>query len=66
VAKTIEVGLTGRRVEKVVIRVFHPESFDLDIVMVLIPGPVYWTVKTVWLNERNDKHATLDRSKYMA
>lgn len=60
----VEVGLEGRLVRKVVIR------GDLDgvhdIVYVLIPqGLNPWVVKTVWINERNDSHKTLDRSKYV-
>lgn len=37
----------------------------LDLVFVLIPGEFLWTVKTVWINERNDSHKTLDRSRYV-
>lgn len=39
---------------------------DLDVVFVLLPGTVVWTVKTVWINERGDSHKTLDRSRYQA
>lgn len=39
-------------------------DYNLDIVFVVIPGANYFTVKTVWLNEKSDKHYTLDRSKY--
>jgi hypothetical protein len=60
---TIEVGLTGRKVEKVVVRT--PFDTYNDLVLVLIPGPGAWTVKTVWFNQVNDTHKTLDRSKYM-
>jgi len=61
--ETIEVGITGRRVEKVVVRT----GFDdyCDLVLVLIPGPNKWTVKTVWFNEIHDNHKTLDRSRYV-
>lgn len=60
---TIEVGLEGRRVRKVVVRTNLDR--DYDMVLVLIPGPNDWTVKTVWLNEVGDTHKTLDRSKYV-
>lgn len=59
----IEVGVENGRVVKILFR--GRMSADLDVCMVLIPGTV-WTVKTVWINERNDKHGTLDRSKYVA
>lgn len=63
--EVIEVELDGKRVVKVVVR------GDLDgindIVYVLIPnGSNPWTVKTVWINEKNDDHKTLDRSKYVS
>jgi hypothetical protein len=61
--RVIEVGVQGRRVAKVVVRVELDD--DNDLVFVLIPGNV-WTVKTVWINERNDSHKTLDRSRYVA
>ena len=58
----IEVAMTGKRVEKVVVRGSFTK--DLDAVFVLIPGEV-WKVKTVWINKKNDTHKTLDRSKYV-
>jgi hypothetical protein len=61
--KVIEVGLEGRRVRKVVVRTSLTDTHD--VVLVLIPGPNEWTVKTVWVNERNDSHRTLDRSRYV-
>jgi hypothetical protein len=62
--EVIEVGLTGRKVEKVVVRGSLDETFD--IVYVLIPnGHAPWTVKTVWINEKTDTHSTLDRSRYV-
>jgi len=63
VCRTIEVGITGRRVEKVVVRTSLDDMDDL--ILVLIPGPRDWVVKTVWINRKNDVHKTLDRSKYM-
>ena len=51
------------RVAKVVVRA---ELDDVnDVVLVLIPGPREWRVKTVWLNNRTDSHKTLDRSRYV-
>ena len=60
--KVIEVGITGRKVEKVVIRGHYTR--EVDVIFVLIPGRV-WTVKTVWQNLRTDLHKTLDRSRYV-
>lgn len=63
--RTVEVGVEGSKVVKVVIR--GKWTANYDVVFVLIPnGTRPWTVKTVWINERNDSHATLDRSKYVA
>jgi hypothetical protein len=61
--KVIEVGANGREIAKVVIRGHWTN--DLDVCFVLIPGNDIWFVKTVWINERNDIHKTLDRSKYV-
>ncbi len=35
---------------------------DLDLVLVVIPASA--TVKTVWTNRHNDRHSTLDKSRY--
>jgi len=59
----IEVGLEGKRVRKVVVRT--PFDTFNDLVLVLIPDAGAWTVKTVWFNECNDTHKTLDRSRYV-
>lgn len=59
----VEVGVEGRKVEKVVVRGHWTET--LDVVFVLIPTARDWFVKTVWVNERNDTHGTLDRSRYV-
>lgn len=61
--EVIEVGLTGRKVEKVVVRGHW--TADLDVVFVLIPEGNEWFVKTVWSNRRDDTHKTLDRSRYV-
>lgn len=61
--QTIEVGMEAGRVRKVVVRTKYDDIND--IVVVLIPGPSKWTVKTVWLNRSNDLHKTLDHSRYV-
>lgn len=61
--EVIEVGVENGRVAKILFRGRYTDT--LDVCMVLIPGKEY-TVKTVWINERNDLHRTLDRSKYVS
>lgn len=60
----IEVGVENGRVVKIVCRGHWTTT--LDVVFVLIPTTrSSMTVKTVWVNERNDTHKTLDRSRYV-
>lgn len=60
----VEVGVEGGRIAKILFRGRYTDT--LDVCMVLIPnGTAPWTVKTVWVNERNDAHATLDRRRYV-
>lgn len=66
-ADVVEVAVSEGRVSKLLVRVPHPTSERDDIVMVLRPGETKkhpWTVVTNWVNRKNDKHSTLDRSKY--
>lgn len=66
-ADVVEVAVAEGRVSKLLVRVPHPTSAQDDIVMVLRPGETKrspWTVVTNWVNRKNDKHSTLDRSKY--
>lgn len=70
----IELGVedqgNGRsRISKLVYRAELDDDFDMCIVV--IPRgknakgqPSPWLVKTVWLNEANDSHKTLNRTKY--
>lgn len=58
-AKAIEVEITGHHVTKIVYRIDYNEKHDL----VLVVGEAC-RVYTVWLNEKNDTHKTLDRTKY--
>jgi hypothetical protein len=60
--EVIEVETERDRVVKLVMRGHWTKT--LDVVFVLIPGS-RWVVKTVWINERNDTHGTLDRSRYV-
>lgn len=62
--RVIEVGMENGRIAKILFR--GQMNADLDVCMVLMPTTrTSWTVKTVWINERNDSHKTLDRSKYV-
>ena len=58
--ETVEIGVTGRTVTKLVVRFSYNDR--LDIVMVIMPAKSF--VKTVWFNEKGDTHKTLNRSKY--
>lgn len=64
---TIDVG-TGEPVEievecGVVVKAVYRAQFDDELDVVIVVTPDGW-VKTAWLNQRNDKHRSLDRSKY--
>ena len=54
----VELDSFGRMV-KCLWRLPYNDNFDLCLVITIDR-----TVKTVWLNNRTDKHTTLDRKKY--
>ena len=56
-----EVGVTGNTVTKMAVRMPYDDRIDLIIVF----KPRDGFVKTVWANEKNDKHRTLNRSRYI-
>lgn len=58
--QTIEIGVTGKEVTKMVLRFSYDET--RDIIIVLMPKTHF--VKTVWFNLKTDQHKTLDHSKY--
>lgn len=58
--ETVEIGVTGKTVTKMVIRFSYNDT--LDMVMVIIPASGF--VKTVWFNQKNDTHKTLNHAKY--
>jgi len=61
--KPIEVEVINGRVKKIVFRGNYNETHD--IVLVLIPEKRNeYVVKTVWLNEKNDNHSSLNISRY--
>lgn len=60
-ADIVEIGVTGNTVTKIVARIPHDEK--KDIVIVFLPADGF--VKTVWANEKNDNHKSLNKSKYV-
>jgi hypothetical protein len=60
----IEIGVVGGTISKYVLRGKLDDTNDA--VVVLIPGTEKWRVKTIWINRRDDKHKTLDKSRYAA
>lgn len=61
----VEVETLDGEVVKLVIRGSYNEDFD--IVMAVMPtASNTFFVKTVWLNRKNDRHATLDRNRYVS
>jgi hypothetical protein len=59
-SQIIEVELENNRVTKVLYRLPYTSRFDLMVALI----PSTFLVKTVWLNDRTDKHFTLDKSEY--
>ncbi len=61
----VEVGLEDGTLRHVLVRYTMPGTAPaLDLVLALKRLPGQWIVKTVWANETNDTHNTLDRSRY--
>lgn len=60
-ATLIEVGVENGSVVKAMYRQHYDNRHDLCLVINLKANKVV----TVWLNEKNDNHKTLDASKYV-
>lgn len=58
--EVIEIETVGGALHKIVARKSYNET--LDIVMVFNPRDKI--IRTVWINEKNDLHKTLDKSAY--
>ena len=58
----IEVEIINGRTNKMVVRDRYNDR--MDIVLVIIPQGRAMFIKTAWLNSKNDRHSTLDKSKY--
>ncbi len=63
-ALCVEVELIDGQVTKLVYRISY--SAALDLVLVVSPKMGHFFVRTVWLQEKSDVHATLDVSRYEA
>lgn len=62
----IELGVVdGNKVSKMLYRGSLDGERDICIVVIPKPKGQKWFVKTVWINERNDSHRTLNRNKYV-
>jgi hypothetical protein len=63
----VTVDAETRRLTKILIRLPHPDRERDDIVLVLRTPEVKtgpWLAVTTWVNRRDDKHRTLDHSRY--
>ena len=58
----IEIEIVDNKLIKLVVGI--PYDLKYNLFLVILPNCA--RVKTVWLNEINDKHMTLDRSKYIS
>lgn len=61
-AEVIEAEMSGRLVVKLLVRVQLPGN--LDACLALDINARVWAAKTVYVNERTDRHRTLNRSRY--
>lgn len=59
----IEVETNNQDIHKVVYRILTGTRVDLCIAVVVNEG-LPWRVKTVWANDRNDRHKTLRKHLY--
>ena len=61
-AEPIDATIREGKVQRVLYRMDYDQ--DKDLCMVIEPHSR--TAVTVWLNEKNDEHKTLDKSKYVS
>lgn len=63
-----EVEVTDGEISKFAVRLssgFEASRPDVDLILVVAPYPGQMLfVRTLWFNEHDDQHKTLDRSKY--
>jgi len=56
----VELGMINRKPSKILIR----KSYSVKDDLILVISTDNNVVRTVWLNDKNDQHNTLDMSKY--
>lgn len=61
--KAFEIELANNLINKVAIRVPYNQTHDISFVLIL-DGEDSAFVKTLWLNDKTDKHGTLNASLY--
>lgn len=59
--QVVEISVVGNTVVKMVVR--FPYDDKKDLVLVIQPADGF--VRTVWANEKNDQHKSLNRNKYV-
>lgn len=61
--EVIEVTIQGSSITKMLVRGSYDSHRDICIVFIpSLSGSSF--IKTIWLNYKSDKHATLDKSKF--
>jgi hypothetical protein len=63
-AETIEVGIEDGRLVHLLLRMPYDGKRDILFALRPVAGKP-WVIKTVWLNRTNDRHKTLNKSRYM-
>lgn len=58
-----EAEVNTNKVVKFAIRNDYNNAFDISSVWIINSDCLF--CKTIWLNNRNDKHSTLDKNKYV-
>ena len=64
-ADLVEIETSDRiHVEKAVYRVPLAPNSPYDVVLAAVPYGDKYVIKTLWINERSDRHRTLNTRKY--
>jgi len=58
------IGKNPGRLEKIVFRVRYNDKYDIVVATAMLPNKSKMIARTVWFNEHNDQHSTLDTRKY--
>lgn len=62
--EVIEINVTEKIVDKIVVRKHYNTEFDISIVFIPNFNNSLGFVKTAWLNSKTDKHSTLRAELY--